>query len=70
MYYNHYMINYQDTAVDQPNLLFERLRLQAHFRRVFDDLGQEAGWQLIRRAVELESTRYQTHQEDSDAPGH
>ena len=56
--------------MNSPNLLFERLRLQAHFRRVFDDLGQEAGWQLIRRAVELESVRYQTHQEDQDAESH
>lgn len=49
-----------------PNLLFERLRLQAHFRRVFDDLGQEQGWQLIRRAVELESLKYQTTRPDDD----
>ena len=53
--------------MQQPNLLFERLRLQAHFRRVFDDLGQEQGWQLIRRAVELESQRHQTHPESGDA---
>jgi len=51
----------------QPNLLFERLRLQAHFRRVFDDLGQDQGWQLIQRAVELESQNRQNTPEHTDA---
>lgn len=42
------------------NLLFERLALQAHFRRVFDQVGTETGWQLIQAAVEKESVNHLT----------
>ena len=34
--------------------LFEKLALQAHFRRVFDQVGTEKGWQLISSVVEQE----------------
>lgn len=46
--------------------LFERLRLQAHFRRLFDEQGVEQGWQLIQRAVELESRQHQQQLPEDD----
>lgn len=46
--------------------LFERLRLQAHFRKLFDEMGQEQGWQLIQAAVARESERHQTELPESD----
>ncbi len=48
--------------------LFERLSLQAHFRRLFDEHGVESGWQLIQQAVELESRQHLTTLEPEQEP--
>jgi hypothetical protein len=48
--------------------LFERLKLQAHFKRLFDQHGVESGWQLIQQAVELESRQHQTTPEPHEEP--
>jgi hypothetical protein len=46
--------------------LFERLRLQTHFKRLFDEHGVETGWQLIQQAAESEGQAWQCRQPEDD----
>lgn len=37
------------------NALFDRLSLQAHIKRIIDQYGEAAGWQLVELAVAREA---------------
>ena len=49
------------------NLLFERLSLQGHLRRILDQYPEQ-GWQIIQAAIERELNYSMIRQQDEKAP--
>lgn len=50
------------------NMLFERLSLQAHLRRVLDQYPDQ-GWQIIREAIERELRSRLVRQKPGNSSG-
>lgn len=49
------------------NLLFERLSLQGHLRRILDQYPEQ-GWQIIQAAIERELNYSMIRQPDEKTP--